>query len=88
MILLILSLLASSPDECMDRKPGLSKCYGAIEYKQEGPQKWTCKSVCYARKQGEKDDGGTDASTVHGQGASQDACKADLERQAVKGCKP
>ncbi len=73
MLLALLMLLAQ--DECMDRRPGLSKC---VEYRPGG----VCLAVCYSPS-GVKKDGGTDANTLTGHGTTREACAADLERQCA-----
>ncbi len=90
-MLWLLLLALAQPGECNDRKPGLSKC---VEYRPEVVDagkvtRWSCKAACYVRKSGKGwDDGGTDASIVNATGPTQDACRADLERQAANGCRP
>lgn len=88
MIWLLVALALADPGgPCQDRSPGLSKC---IEYKEEGTKGWSCKAACYTR-QGKTSDGGTDAGLVYSSEPpkpTRDACKADLERQAKKGCRP
>lgn len=74
----LVMLLLAQPGECADRRPGLSKC---VEYRGTPPTV-TCLAVCYSPS-GTKKDGGTDANTLTGHGATQDACKTDLEAQCT-----
>ncbi len=82
-----LLLLVLGQGECNDRSPGLSKC---IEYSHgldAGRPFTTCRAACYF---GHRPDGGTHGTTVHAEVPGNDdlACKAKLEAQAAKGCKP
>lgn len=72
----LLLLLFLAQDPCDDRRPGLSKC---VEYEV------TCRAACYY---GRRPDGGTYGVTVRATAKTQDACRAELEKQAANGCKP
>jgi hypothetical protein len=70
--LIVLFALLAEPDQCMDRKPGLSKC---ITYRQVDGRV-TCEAACYS---GRRPDGGTYATLVKGSGKDEPACKQSLE---------
>lgn len=78
-MLIFLLLILAQPGECADRRVGLSQC---VEY-WPAPGGFTCKAVCYTPSKTKKD-GGTDARTLTGAGATKDACKADLEHQCTR----